>query len=355
MISTLFLVSTAFAGPAKIMHQTSDSAIVRMGASDSHLVWQEVGNQGSERYVYTLDTRSGRKSAVDAGRRPFGPQVSGGMLIYGAGRINSGVIVSMYDFVTNRTFNLQANMGWISEPAIQVLKQADGKDLVRAVWDWSFDIYGEGMEIVLFEGGRDGKGSKRILVKGPIELRDSIPPEYHGSVLSEYPELSGDIMVFQNNEYGTPSIYRMDIKTGTIKRLAPSIFYQERPHVDGKHTVWEESEKGFAISNISSIFLHNAETNEVKMINQDPGFHFQVRIKGNYVLYGSKREPMPNTPSLIVYDIALGIEYNANKCFPGSLFDYAAIDTGLYAAQRMQNGNSRLLFATWDQLKAGCQ
>ena len=93
----------------------------------------------------------------------------------------------------------------------------------------------------------------------------------------------------------------------------------------------------------------------MKKINAEKGMHYQARVFKSYVIYGAKREPMPRTPSIRVYDASNGQEYAADKCFPGSIFDWTATDAGLYVAQKASGSSSRVLFATWDQIRASCK
>ena len=119
--------------------------------------------------------------------------------------------------------------------------------------------------------------------------------------------------------------------------------------------MWEESELGYAVSNESALFMHDARTGEVRKLNAEKGFHYQARVFGGYAIYGAKREPMPRTPSIRVYDLAKGVELPAHECFQGSIYDWAPVRDGVYAAQRLNGNASRLLFATWEQLRKSCK
>lgn len=347
--------SPALAAPAKILHQTQESYIVRMGADEHTVVWQEVGNNASNKTLYTLDFATGRKDMIRTKKRPFGPATTGGLVIFGAGNLDKKVDVVLRDLKTGRSALLHKTIPWIVEPAIQVSSLKDGVPVFQAVWERPLNDSGEGMAIHLYEGDSSGKGGIRILTEGPALRKVEIPQEYHRYIRNEYPELSGDTVAFQNDEYGIPGIYRINIRSGAITRLSPSLFHQERPAIDGPFTAWEESENGFAISNVSALMLHDARTGQTRKLNAEPGFHYQARVLAPFVVYGAKREPFAKTPSIRIYDLEHGAEIDASRCFAGAIFDWAPTQKGLFAAQKFNPTSSRLLFATWDNIRQGCQ
>lgn len=355
LITVLAAVATSFAwaGPARIVHQTTDSIIVRMTANASRVVWQEVGNKKSENYLYAIDPATGAKSELKSPKRPFGPSIAGDHVIYGAGKLHQKIEVYLHDLKTGKARMLHKQVPWIVEPAMQLVS-SNGSPKLQAVWERSADDNGSGLAIYLWEGAGLSGGSFRILADGPVLRKADIPKDYHRHIRNEYPEIDGDSVVFQNNEFGTPQIYRLSIGTGAVSRLSPSLFHQERPAVAGPYTAWEESERGYSESYVSSVFAHDARTGAVKKLNQQAGFHYQIRLFENFAIYGAKREPAPSTPSIRIYDLTTDTELEAQKCFPGAIFDYAATPQGVYAAQRFNSSSSRLLFASWEQLRAHC-
>ncbi|MBI3556847.1 MAG: hypothetical protein HY074_11340 [Deltaproteobacteria bacterium] len=346
-------LNSAQAAPASILHQTQGSVIVRLGADDAHVVWQEVGNQASEKYLYTLNAATGKRSEVKASKRPFAPAVAGDFVLYGAGHLNQKIDVLLTRLDGGRPRLLHTRIPWIVEPGLAVA----GKR-IRAVWERADDDTGSGLSIFLWESGENGDGrgreKYRVLASGPI-LRTDVPPEYRRMVHNEYPKIDGDTVVFQSNEYSSPNIYRLDLNTDRFTRLSPSALFQERPALSGPYTVWEESENGYAQSQTSTIMLHDSRTGVVKLLNAEPGFHYQARVYGSYALYGAKRAPLEHTPSIRIYAIDRGFELPAQKCFPGPVYDWVAVSKGVYVAQRFSNTSSRLLFATWRQLESGCR
>lgn len=346
------------ADPAFILHQTQGSVVVRMGASNEHLVWQEVGGKYFKKNLFHMDLMTKAKRRIKAKKRPFGPSVAGGFVLFGEGDIKKEVNVVLHDIAENDSVRLHKGIPWIVEPSIQVVHEG-GTARLQAVWERSSDIDGNDMAVYFYDGGANGRGPIRVIAEGPILLKDQLPEDYHRFVKSEYPEIHGSSVVFQNTEFGNPNIYRLELQTNQFTRLSPSPRFQERPHVGGPYTAWEESEKGFMESAESTIFLHDVRTGEVRKINAERGRHYQVRIHqsgaGNYAIYGARRTPAVNTPSIRIYDIEAGQEIAAEKCFHGSIFDWAATDRGVYVAQRLSGDSSRILFATWEQLKAGCK
>jgi hypothetical protein len=339
---------SAWAAPARILHQTQGSVIVRIAADDEVLVWQEVGGF-SKRALGVVDLKTGAKRELRSPDRPFGPSLEGGHVLFASGDASKKVDVFLATGA-GKAVRLDRDIPYIVEPAVQSL----GGGKLRAFWERSENLDGNGLKIVMYESDAKARGQTRVLVEGPIFLREEIPVEYHRFVKSEYPEVSGQSLAFQNTENGAPNVYRYEIDTNVFTRVSPSARHQERPAIAGPYVAWEESELGFAVSEISELWMQDSRTGQAKRVSREPGFHYQVRAYGEYLVYGAKREPAPNTPSIRIYDIALGKEIAAEKCFTGSVFDWSATAKGVYAAQRVTPESSRLLFATWEQLKAGC-
>ncbi|MCC7443139.1 MAG: hypothetical protein IT285_16020 [Bdellovibrionales bacterium] len=343
------LNSIAGAAPPRILHQTDNATIVRLGADGSRVLWLEVGSEESKKELFSFDLANGRQENVDGGKRPFGPSVSQGWVLFGAGNLATKTDVVLHDLQRAKTWRLEKKIPWIVEPSLQLV---GGR--LRAVWETAKDIDGHELKVLLFEGDSSGKGETRVVAEGPILLKDQIPVELHGNVRNEYPEIDGDTLAFQNDEFGSPNIYALSVVAGGASRLSPSSGVQERPHVRGQFVAWEESEKGFAVSESSDVYLHDLQSSETKRINAKPGFHYQVRVHDRFVVYGAKRADAPNTPSVRIYDLQKGQELNEGKCFPGSILDYAPTEGGLFFAQRLSTGASRLLYASWEQILSGC-
>lgn len=343
-------VSTALGAMPSILHQSEKSVIVRMAADENHVLWQVVGNNKQDESLYLLDLKSGRKSLVESKKRPFGPAIAGGVALFGAGRLNEKIDVMLHDVRENKAVRLHKSIPWIVEPAIQF---SNGS--FQAIWERSSNDDGHGLAIYLYNGDPKGTGPIKIVADGPVLRKSEIPREYHKLVKNEYPEISGQSVAFQNDEYGTPNIYRLELDSMSYSRLSPSELYQERPAIDGPYTAWEESELGFSKTDDASIYLHDAKTGTTRKLNADPGRHYQARIKSPFVVYGARREPAASTPSIRVFDIEQNAELAAHKCFPGPIFDWVPTAQGLYVAQKVGGESSRLLFATWEQVRNSCK
>ncbi len=345
----------ANAAPARILHQTENAHIVRLATDERSVVWQEVGGAQPDTRLFTLDLTTKKKGEIRAPKRPFGPALAGPWVFFGAGNAAKKVDALLHHLESGKSVRLDRAVPWIIEPAIQVTESPEGP-ILEALWDRSDDLDGNGLEIRLHRAGPLGS-STRVLVSGPVLRRDDIPPEYHRTIHNEYPEISGSSVVFQNNEFGVPNIYRLEmLEAGEIAvRVAPSNSYQERPAIDGPVTVWEESEKGFSASDESAIFAQDNRTGTLRKLNQGVGFHYQVRVRGNWAVYGAKREPSPSTPSVRAFDLDSGVEFAPETCFPGAIFDSMPTSQGIVAAQRFTSSSSRLLFATWEQIRLNCR
>lgn len=342
--------SAALGAMPSILHQSEKSVIVRMAADEQHVVWQVVGSKKEDASLYLLDLKTGRKSVIKSKKRPFGPAIANGVVFYGAGKLHEKIDVMLHDIPTNAAARLHKKVPWIVEPAIQYFNES-----YQAIWERSQNDDGHGLAIYLYNGDAQGTGPIKIVADGPVLRKNEIPREYHRLVKNEYPEISGQSVAFQNDEYGTPNIYRLELDSMSYTRLSPSGLFQERPAIDGPYTAWEESELGFAKTEDASIYLHDANTGTVRRLNSEPGRHYQARIKAPFVVYGARREPAASTPSIRVFDLEQNTELTAHKCFPGPIFDWVPTEKGLFAAQKVGGDSSRLLFATWEQVRNSCK
>lgn len=346
----------------QVLHQSKGAVIVRLSADDQHVSWQTLGDADSERYLYAMDLKTRKLSRFDSpkpflrkNKRPFGPSVSGGYVLFGAGKIFQKIDVSLHDLRTGKTQRLQKRIPWIVEPSLQVYRNDRGQDEIHAVWETSKDSDGDGLAIQYYRARPGSRGERSTLISGPLLRREEIPAEYHSLVRNEYPALGRDALAFQNNEFGPPNVYRYNFASGQYARLSPSAQHQERPAIDGPYTAWEQSERGFAESQASSIYLHDARTGETRKLDQEPGFHYQALIRAPFVVYGAKRQPEATTPSLRVFDLEKNAEIEAQGCFSGVIWDYAANAAGAFAAIKVTSQSSRIVFASWEDIRNNCR
>ncbi|MBI2521222.1 MAG: hypothetical protein HYV97_12415 [Bdellovibrio sp.] len=343
------------AGP-RIVHITKNTVIVRMGADGQDLVYQVVGTdkEDMELYYYNGNTQILKKISPPKKLRPFGPQVNQGKMLYAAGNFYKKVDVYLYDLKTNKHQVLEKDVAWI--PTMALTSSQNGHHLF---YDAAKDFDGLAAHVTYRGAGVGNMSQGPWQISGPIFRRADIPPQYHEQIKNEYPSVSvqpsnDPLMVFQNNEYGTPNIYSFNLSSKSFVRLSPSGFYQERPAVSERLIAWEESERGFSVSNESEMVILDRHSGEL-FRNFPKGFHFQVRAFGPYAIYGVKRAPSAATPSIRVYDVNTKVEYQAQNCFPGSIFDFVPVSEGLYVAQKVSSSSSRILFATWDEIKSECR
>jgi hypothetical protein len=327
-----------------LLWQTSTDVILRFDVDGQDLVFQVVGDKNRDKKLYHLKLNSRQLKNIKPGGklRPFGPALANGKLVYGAGNFIKNVDLHLVDLNSGKKTVLQKNIPWIVEPTIA----ADGS----IVTDLSESFDGLGLKIVRLNLGNE---QIETLVQGPIQRQQDIPRDMHNMIKNEYPEVVRDLLVFQNDEYGMPNIYFKNLKTGEFRRLSPSGFHQERPHLSERYIAWEESERGFSVSNRSFIGVYELATGQVHKIDHEESFHYQVRVFDDKIIYGAKRPDAPNTPSIRVFSMSTQKEYKAQRCFPGPIYDWRAGDFGVIAAQRSGNG-SRLLLASWKEILNDC-
>ena len=352
----VWIFPTLVLASARIVHITKNTVIVRMGAHGQDIVYQVVGTDKEDMDLYYLNTATQilKKITPPKKLRPFGPQVHEGKMLYAAGNFYKKVDIYLYDLKNSKHQTLEKNVPWI--PSMALTTSENGPHLF---YDSAKDFDGLAATIN-YRGGTVGntdQGPWQII--GPIFRGNDIPPQYHEQIKNEYPAASvshenDSLIVFQNNEYGTPNIYSLNLDKKSYARLLPSINYQERPAVSDRLIAWEESEKGFSVSNESEIVILDRHNGEI-IRNFHKGFHFQARAFGPYAVYGAKRAPSLSTPSIRVFDMNKKIEYQAQNCFPGSIFDFVPGSEGVYVAQKVTSNSSRILFATWDQIKNECR
>ncbi len=345
----IFLLLLAISGQAfatSILWQTSSDVILRFDVAGSDLVFQVVGDAKSDKKLYHLNLKARAvkplKSPSDL--RPFGPSIANQQLVYGAGNYIKNVDLILEDLIKGKRHTVVKNIPWIIEPVITP------EGAIYTEMADNFD--GLGLKIVKFNQVDNGF-SQETIVEGPIFRRQDIPPDLHNQIKNEYPEVNGKLIVFQNDENGTPNIYLKNMQNNQFQRLSPSIFYQERPHLSDRFVAWEESERGYAVSNESVIGVYELATGLITRIEFDQSFHYQVRVFDSYIIYGAKRPEAPTTPSIRVFDMDIKKEFKTHRCFPGPVYDWRATPEGLVAAQRNGNG-SRLLFASWQEIRLDC-
>jgi hypothetical protein len=362
----LILLCTLLGSPkllaAVMIHHEPQLVILRMDASDDYLVYQVVGKEKENRHLYSLNLVTLEKKKVPAvhgkwGKklRPFGPSVKGEWLSFGAGNLFQSVnlyLVNLNDLKKNR---IAKKIPWIIEPNLALDETSQSPVLV---WEETLDDNGKGMAMKLYD---QQESEFSVLQKGAA-TRTDIPRSAQDFLTNEYPALmvSKDHfeLAFQNNEFGVPNVYYKKIERvsgqASVKRLASTGLYQERPEMHGDWIVWEQSEQGFARSYVSDVYAWNKITGEKISLNRSKGFHYQAKVYGDYAFYGTKREPNPSVPSLRVYDLKNRVEIEAQNCFPGPIYDYSANKSGIIAAQRTSSGGSILWLASWSEIAGKC-
>ena len=159
-LSALAATTGAHAGPAKILHQSTGAVIVRLGADGNHVVWQEVGDKKSDHTLYSYDAGTGVKAEINAPKRPFGPAVSGGYLLYGAGRLHELIEVYLTPLSTGKSVVLHARC------PDRRARPRGCATASCALWERSDDIDGNGL-IYLYSWCSPAQGRVQGARPGP--------------------------------------------------------------------------------------------------------------------------------------------------------------------------------------------
>lgn len=110
---------------------------------------------------------------------------------------------------------------------------------------------------------------------------------YVGQPHSENPQMSGNVIVWEDRREGVPRIYMRDLTTGEVRAVSTRTTTQRHPSINGDLILWED----FPTNSDSDIYGYRISTGEEFPVHVGPGLQKHPRSEGNQIVYRDDNLP----------------------------------------------------------------
>ncbi len=147
-------------------------------------------------------------------------------------------------------------------------------------------------------------------------------------------DISGGVVVWQDDRDGNLDVFARDLTTGAETRLTDDPSDQSMPRVDGDVVVWQDAAAGPTDSDIVAVDLR---TGAATRVSRYQGPQWQPDVSGGLVVWMDERFGHGNT-EVFAYDLASGIEtrvttadgWSGNPRISGSRIVYEDVSGGAH-------------------------
>ncbi|KLK87968.1 hypothetical protein SZ63_08225 [Methanoculleus sediminis] len=171
------------------------------------------------------------------------------------------------------------------------------------------------------------------LLASPVMAAKTAPGEYVPFVVfsgsQEYPDIDGNMVVWEDGRNGNKDIYFSDSPGSSGIGITNDPASQERPSISGNHIVWQDYRNGNW-----DVYLYDRSTGGEELLTNDTGKQWLPIVRGNYVAW---YDDSSGDTSIVLYDIAAGsvkdvIECDARTTIPGGSTEFKPALSEKYVA-----------------------
>ena len=156
-----------------------------------------------------------------------------------------------------------------------------------------------------------------------------------GALFSTYPDVDGDIVVWQDNRSGNLDIYAYNLRTSTEFKVNQDAGTAEQtePDIDGNLIVWVDKRNTYA-----DIYAYDLGTNTEFKVNQDTGSPSQYNpaVSGDIVVWYDSRNP---SFDIYAYDLGTSTEFKVNQDAGAATQSWPDVSGDIIVWNDNRNGN----------------
>ena len=297
VLCTVVMVSPAV-GAVEVKIETLDSVQRHPSISGDRIVWEDDRNRDSDIYLYDLGT--GVETAIcTAPGDQILPSISGNLIVWEDSRHGANPEVYLYDLTTGmeRVISSNGGVNYQKEPAI------DGTNIVYMDSingdDYNIHRYdiNTGRNPTLNE---DSKKQRHPVISGDDVAWIDYTTDMH-YILYLYSISAGGQPIAVTNGNTAPralaldagrvvwsdnaGIFLYDRVTGTTKWLTPSPANQENPVISGNTVIWEDDQTG-----TNYLYRYDLTTRQVTRLTSGTSRQYSASIDGNLVVYVEEQQ-----------------------------------------------------------------